>query len=118
MTFGEFIKQRRIASGLTLRAFCGQNGFDSGYFSRLERGLLAPPHGDAKLAEYSRALGIEDGSDEWFEFRDLASMAHGMIPGDLLSDAHVVERLPVMFQAIREIDPAKLDELIDLVRRS
>ena len=44
--------------------------------------------------------------------------ARGEIPSDLLSDAQVVERLPVMFQAMREMDPAKLDQFIDLVRRS
>ncbi len=42
----------------------------------------------------------------------------GEIPSDLLSDAEVVERLPVMFQAMRDMDPAKLDRFIDLVRRS
>ena len=33
-------------------------------------------------------------------------------------DAQVVERFPVMFQAMRDLDPAKLDKFIELVRRS
>ena len=35
-TFGEFLKQRRIASGQTLRAFCAVHGFDVGNFSKME----------------------------------------------------------------------------------
>ena len=117
-TFGDFLKQRRIALGQTLRAFCASHGFDAGNFSKMERGVLAPPHGDERLVNYAEALGLERESSEWFEFFDLASAARGEIPSDLLSDAQIVERLPVMFQAMREIDPAKLDQFIELVRRS
>jgi transcriptional regulator with XRE-family HTH domain len=117
-TFGEFLKQRRTASGQTLRAFCTAHGFDVGNFSKMERGILAPPHGDGRLDTYAKALGLERESSEWFKFFDLASAARGEIPADLLSDAQVVERLPVMFQAMRDMDPDKLDQFIDLVRRS
>jgi transcriptional regulator with XRE-family HTH domain len=117
-TFDEFLKRKRIASGQTLRAFCSAHGFDVGNFSKMERGILAPPHGDDRLTVYAQALGIERESSEWFEFFDLASAARGEIPSDLLSDSQVVERLPVMFQAMRELDPAKLDRFIDLIRRS
>jgi transcriptional regulator with XRE-family HTH domain len=117
-TFSEFLKDRRIALGLTLRAFCEKNGFDAGNFSRMERGVLAPPHGDERLGAYAEALGLDRESDEWFEFFDLASAARGEIPSDLLSDAQIVGRLPVMFKAMRDMDPAKLDQFIDLVRRS
>jgi hypothetical protein len=117
-TFGEFLKQRRMASGQTLRCFCAAHGFDVGNFSKMERGVLAPPHGDDRLNVYAEALGLDRESSEWFEFYDLAAAARGEIPSDLLSDAQVVERLPVMFQAMREMDPVKLDQFIDLVRRS
>lgn len=116
--FGEFFKQKRVDSGRTLRAFCEQHGFDAGNISKLERGVLTPPHGDEKLSEYAEALGLEKESSEWFDFFDLASAARGEIPGDILSDAQVVERLPVMFQAMRDLDPEKLDKFIALVRRS
>jgi transcriptional regulator with XRE-family HTH domain len=117
-SFGEFMKQKRMATGQTLRGFCAAHGFDVGNFSKMERGVLAPPHGDDRLSVYAEALGLERESSEWFEFFDLASAARGEIPSDLLSDAQVVERLPVMFQAMREMDPAKLDQFIELVRRS
>jgi transcriptional regulator with XRE-family HTH domain len=117
-SFGEFLKQRRIATGQTLRAFCSAHGFDAGNFSKMERGILAPPHGDDRLSAYASALGLDRDSSEWFEFFDLAAAARGEIPSDLLSDAQLVERLPVMFQAMREMDPAKLDEFVELVRGS
>jgi len=84
----------------------------------MERGVLAPPRGVDRLSTYAEAVGLERESSEWLEFFDLASAARGEIPSDLLSDAQVVERLPVMFQAMREMDPAKLDKFIDLINRS
>ena len=85
-TFGEFLKQKRIAQGRTLRAFCHEQGFDHGNYSRMERGVLPPPQKEEKLAEYAEALGIARGSDEWLDLRDLASVALGRIPKDLMSD--------------------------------
>ena len=117
-TFGAFFKQKRAETGLTLRAFCERHGFDAGNISKLERGMMAPPHGDEKLGAYAEALGLSRDSNERFEFHDLASAARGEIPADVLSDAEVVERLPVMFQAMRDLGPAKLDKFIELVRRS
>jgi transcriptional regulator with XRE-family HTH domain len=117
-TFGEFLRQRRIASGQSLRGFCAAHGFDVSHFSKLERGMLAPPHGDDRLSLHAEALRLDPESSEWFEFFDLASAARGEIPSDLLSDAQVMERLPILFQALRAMDPAKLDQFIDLVRRS
>ena len=60
--FGEFVKARRQARGLTLRVFCEKNGFDPGNLSRLERGLTPPPHDEKKLAEYALALGLSERS--------------------------------------------------------
>lgn len=116
-SFGEFLKRRRMATRLTLRAFCQAHGFDPSNFSKMERGLLRPPHGE-KLEEYAAALGLARESDDWFEFHDLASVAQGEIPDHLLSDEQILDKLPVLFRALREIDPDKLDTLPDLIRRS
>ncbi len=119
-TFGEFLKQRRIAQGRTLRAFCQEQGFDHGNYSRMERGVLAPPQKEEKLAEYAEALGIARGSDEWLDFWDLASVARGHIPKDLMTDQAILGRLPVLFRTIRDLgaDSDKLDELVERIRRS
>jgi hypothetical protein len=63
----------------------------------MERGVMPPPQKERKLAEYAGALGIERGSDEWMKFCDLASVARGEIPKDLVSDEAILGRLPVLF---------------------
>lgn len=118
--FGEFVKARRQARGLTLRVFCEKNGFDPGNLSRLERGLTHPPHDEMKLAEYALALGLAAGTEDWQEFFDRAAAARGEIPRDLMADDAVVEKLPVLFRTLRgdAVPPEKLDDLIDKIRRS
>jgi transcriptional regulator with XRE-family HTH domain len=118
--FGEFLKRKRIDQGRTLRAFCHEQGFDHGNYSRMERGVLAPPRNEEKLAEYAKALGIARGSDEWLDFCDLASVARGQIPKDLMSDEAILGWLPLLFRTIRDsgTDSGKLDELVEKIRRS
>lgn len=118
--FGAYLKQLRQLHGQTLRAFCQKNGFDPGNYSRLERGLLPPPQSEEKLGDYARALGLKRGSDEWIELFDRAAASRGELPKDILSDAEVVDKLPVLFRTIRgsQVSWEKLDELIEKIRRS
>jgi transcriptional regulator with XRE-family HTH domain len=118
--FGNLMKKLRVDKGITLRDFCQAKGFDPGNYSRLERGLFAPPQKEALLEKYATALGLTRGSDEWLEFFDLAAAARGEIPKDLLSDEEIVGKLPVMFRTLRgsAVSPEKLDELINKIRRS
>ena len=111
--FGEFFKERRISLGLTLREFCLKYGLDPGNISKLERGLLPPPQHE-KLVEYAKCLKIKKGSDEWYEFSDLAHSESGTIPDDILSDKEVVDKLPVLFRTLRgeKIPNRKLDQLV------
>ena len=116
-TFGSLFKKRRMALDLTLREFCLQNGLDAGNLSRLERGLMPPPQGD-KLAGYAKMLGIEEGSDDWYEFFDLAAAERGRIPEDLQTE-EVLDKLPILFRTLRgqKVPDDKLDELIEMMKR-
>lgn len=116
--FGELFKNRRQSLGYTLRRFCMENGLDPGNISRMERGLLPPPQKREKLEEYATCLEIPIGSDEWYEFFDLAHVAGSRIPTDLMGDEELVKKLPVLFRAARELDDEKLDALIELIRRA
>jgi len=118
--FGEYFKKLRSRTGLTLRAFCEQHGFDPGNMSRLERGLLPPPQGEEKLKEYAEALKLKPGSDEWYEFFDRAAAAGGRLPKEMLSDEEVVERLPILFRTLRgePVDARTLAALVILIRRA
>lgn len=120
VSFGAVFKRRRIAAGMTLRAFCQQHGFDPGNISKLERGRMGPPESEAKLAEYAEALGLNPDTEEWFEFFDKAAAERGRIPSDLLSDEELLGKLPVLFRTLRggKVDGAHLDDLIERIRRA
>jgi len=118
-SFGEFFKEKRIVIGLTLREFCGKYSLDPGNISKLERGRLTPPK-ETKLAEYANYLNIEKGSDDWYEFFDLATAEAGRIPKDLMEDDELVEKLPILFRTVRGEKPSKeeLDEFVEFLKQS
>ena len=41
-SFADFLREKMIAAGLTLREFCRMTGFDASNWSKIERGLLTP----------------------------------------------------------------------------
>ena len=117
--FGAFFKDKRLATGLSLRQFCLEHGLDPGNISKLERGRLAPPQHD-KLEEYARLLGLQEGTDEWYRFFDLAAAEAGRIPRDIMKDEEVVEKLPLLFRTLRgeKIPDDQLDELVKKVKEA
>ncbi|MBI2478780.1 MAG: helix-turn-helix domain-containing protein [Planctomycetia bacterium] len=119
MRFGSFFKQRRIALQKTLRQLCRDNGLDPGNISRLERGLLPPPQGRETLESYAKLLDLKQGSDDWYRLFDLAAAETGRIPQELLDDAAVVEKLPILFRTLRgqKVPDEQLDELVRTIRK-
>jgi transcriptional regulator with XRE-family HTH domain len=121
--FGEYFKAQRLKLGLTLRAFCEKHGLDPSNTSKIERGLLPPPQGE-KLREYARHLGLKSGTNEWYEFCDLAAAEAGRLPADL-HDEELAGKLPIFFRTLRESakdggrDSADLlKELIEKIRKA
>lgn len=117
--FGEFFKQKRIERGYTLRNFCQEHNLDPGNISKMERGLLKPPSRE-KLEQYAIYLEIDKGSDDWYAFFDLAAACKGELPFEILDDATLVEKLPLIFRTIRgqKVSPDLLDKLAELIRNS
>jgi transcriptional regulator with XRE-family HTH domain len=117
--FGEFIKERRIAKGISLREFCKRLEIDASNWSKVERGLLAPPQDQERLKEIARTLGIKFGSALWREMKDKANIDAGIIPEDILSDEKVLNSLPMFFRTIRSEKPTPedLDKLIDMIKK-
>ena len=117
--FGEFFKERRIALGKTLRQFCQENGLDPGNISRLERSLLPPPQSREVLESYAKHLKLKKGSDDWYEFFDLAATGAGRIPQEILEDEELMEKLPILFRTLRgqKVPDEQLDELVRRIRR-
>lgn len=119
-TFARFFREKRIAKGFTLRSFSERFDYDPAYISRIERGLLPPPEDKDKLRGLARALGIKGDSEEGVTFFDLAHLAKGKIPGDILSKPKASERLPLLFRTARgqKLSRNKLQRLIKLLRES
>jgi len=103
--FGEFIKERRISQGISLREFCRRIGLDPSNWSKAERGLLYPPRDEALLKKIAKLLQIQIGSEAWVEMKDKAYIDAGRIPADILSDARLVQLLPSLFRALRNEKP-------------
>ena len=111
--FGEFIKKKRIEMEWTLRQFCQDNGFDVGNTSRMERGKSKPPQSKAVQERYASALGLTEGTEDWREFMDLASICAGHIPGYVMSDEELLPKLPVIFNTLSG-NPLSRDKLLAL----
>lgn len=113
-----FAEIRRERLGLSLRDFCDRKGLDPGNVSKLERGRLAPPQGRDSLSRYAEALELEEGSDDWLQFFDLAAAARGEIPAELMADEEVVRHLPAFFRTLRgqRITDEQMQELLDMIR--
>jgi transcriptional regulator with XRE-family HTH domain len=118
--FGSLAKQLRLRQKVTLRNFCRQHGFDPSNMSKIERGLLSPPRSADALRNYAEALGLEEGTEEWRTFYDLAALARNEVPADLLSDKEIVGRLPLVFRTMRgeRLTDEQKERLIDLIRRT
>lgn len=116
-TFGEFFRQKRVQAELTLRSFCERFGFDPAYISRIERNLLLPPEDKNKLQGLAKALKIKETSTDWVDFFDLAHIAKGKLPPDILEKQKSINYLPLFFRTARgeKLSKKKLKELIELI---
>lgn len=116
--FGEFFKEKRAEQGVTLRQFATQHNLDPGNLSKMERGLLPPPQNTEKLEDYAKHLKIEKGTDDWYEFFDLAAAETGRIPDEILSDKEIMSQLPLLFRTFRgqKVSPEKLDKLVKKIK--
>lgn len=118
--FGELIRARRAELRLSLRAFADAAGMDPGNASRMERGHVAPPEAVEVLDRIADALRYKKKSTERQHFLDLAAAVRGRVPADLMSDADVAARLPILFRTLRSKPVSKelLEKLIDSIRKA
>jgi len=115
-TFATYFKALRKEKRITLRAFCDAAGADPGNISRMERGGMVPPQDRDILTRYAQALGLLEGSAEWYQFFGLAAAGRGMIPQDLMDDEALVRQLPAFFRTLRGQKPTE-EELRKIVHK-
>lgn len=120
MTFGRYFRQLRLKNRKPLREFCLENDLDPGNVSKLERDRIKPPQSREALERYAHALGLEEGSDEWYQFFDLAAIAAQRLPPTLLNDKEILARLPLVCRTLRnaQMNGDDLDKLIELIREN
>ena len=99
--FGEYVRAKREAMGLSLRDFCELNDFDAGNTSKMERGTLPPPDAEELVVRYGLALGLTRGSSAMAEFVDMAAATRGKIPTDILQRKELLRTLPRFFKTLR-----------------
>lgn len=104
-TFGGFFESLRQRNRLTLREFCRRADADPGNISRMERGAMRPPKSPEILNRYAKTLGLRENTEKWQAFFDLAAVAQGVVPADLLSEEEIVKALPLFFRTLRGQKP-------------
>jgi len=111
--FGEFVKERRLALGLSLRKFCKLLDLDPSNWSKIERGRKNPPDADG-LAAIASMLNIEDQSTDWQNLFHYASIDSGRIPKEVLSDEDILPFLPVFYRSFGNVKPTR-KEILELI---
>lgn len=116
-SFGEFVKAKRIASKVTLRAFAREHGYDVGYLSKLEHGVIHPPSARDLQHRLAQALGLVEESEDWFEFFNLIA-ASSVTPPPGISPEELAAKLPVFFRTLQgqRVSQEKLEEFVTQLR--
>ena len=68
MSFAELVKTLRRAQQKNLRQFCREHGHDPSNWSKVERGVNAPPKDQKTIALWAQQLGLAPGTDAWQDF--------------------------------------------------
>lgn len=120
MSFGELVKELRIAQKKTLRQFCHENGLDPSNWSKIERDVNPPPKDQATLSRWARFLDLKPDTEPWADFICRAEISRGNIPREVMSDKKLLAKLPVFLRTVRgaELTEEQLDDFIAKVREA
>ena len=116
LSFGEFLKERRIARRLTLRQCAFELRWDASNWSKMERGITPAPKDLGEVSAWADFLQIT-GEDRQ-TFLDLAALSRNEIPADLATDEAIISALPAFFRAVRghELSGKRLADFIEDLR--
>src|SRR6266536_5461546 len=81
-TFGQFLKEKRLALDLSLREFARQVGMQPSNYCNVEADVLPPPPAKT-LEKLARALGLKKGTSDYETLHDLAAEGRDEIPADI-----------------------------------
>jgi len=113
MTFGAYIKSRRLEKRLGLRVFADMIGEDAGNWCRVESGKFSAPSDINILNKICEVLDIKK-KEKLFDLA--AKSSEGKVPADIKRQIEENDVIPILF---RTIDKKKLskEDLKKLVKR-
>ena len=120
-SFGEYLKKLRLEKGIGLRKFAKLTGILPSNLCHLESKRHNPPTAKDWLIKAAKVLGLEEGSEEWDRFFDLAAKP-GEIPVDVkeyFRERDIVEELPVMARTIKnkKLSREEIEKLIEDIKK-
>jgi transcriptional regulator with XRE-family HTH domain len=116
-TFGQFLKDKRLALDLSLREFSRKIDMQPSNYCNIESDVLSPPRGEA-LERISKALGLKRGAPDYQRLHDLAAEARDEIPADVARIVKENELIPAMLRTVEyeKITKAQLRGIIEDLR--
>ena len=116
-TFGQFLKEKRLALYLSLREFARRVGMQPSNYCNVEAGVLPPPPAET-LDKLARALGLKPGTAAYETFHDLAAEGRGEIPADVERIVKENELIPSMLRTVEyeQLNKAQLRGIIEDLR--
>jgi len=116
-TFGQFLKERRLALDLSLREFARRVGMQSSNYCNVEADVLSPPPAET-LEKLSRALGLKKGTPDYETFHDLAAEGRDEIPADVERIVKENELIPAMLRTVEyeQVSKQQLRAIIEDLR--
>jgi transcriptional regulator with XRE-family HTH domain len=98
-TFGKFLKEKRLALNLSLREFARKVGLQPSNYCNIEADVLPPPPVTA-LDRIAGALGLQQGTEDFEAFYDLAAKGRDEIPADVTRIVKANELIPAMLRTV------------------
>ncbi|MBI4660101.1 MAG: transcriptional regulator [Verrucomicrobia bacterium] len=98
-TFGQFLKEKRLALGLSLREFAKRVGMQPSNYCNVEADVLPPPPAET-LDRLAKALGLKKGASDYETFHDLAAEGRDEIPSDVGRIVKENELIPAMLRTV------------------
>jgi len=85
LTFGEFVKGKRIKLSLSFARILRAEWLRSRQSVKLERGHSQSPDDETFMGKLAAALHDEEGFSDWFDFHNYASVAESRFPKTCLT---------------------------------
>lgn len=107
MNFGEYVKEKRMEKGISLRQLASKIGISPSYMSDIEKGRRYAPDKE-KLEQLQKLLFVNE--DEIQKFYDLAGLSRNEVPQDLPDYIINNDKIKVL---LRKTKDSKEDDLLD-----